>query len=247
MNETFDKKRLLELSAKSCDESLSSAEFVELESILLANAEAREVFRDYTNVHVTLANCYGAAAVAESPGKEIVDEIVEFEVTKDLVVRDWPTKAMIGAAAALVLGMGAYFVLTQNQSGSAEEIVEAPPEATNTTTPAEPEVVVRGSVRERKATRQVPPQPGLIAEVISIAGGAEWAEGSVVPKAEGWLGASTLKLEKGYVRVRFASGASTTLRGPVEFELVADNLGASRARGAGGPRAGKCGGIHRAN
>ena len=239
--ENFDRERLLKLSAKSCDETLSSVEFVELESVLLGSAEAREAFRDYTSVHVTLAGCYGAGAVAVAPGKVM-------EITEAEVVSMWP-RAVMAIAAMVVVGVGAYFLIPREGGEGSASLAEgnvgisggkaAAPEASTQDAAkaigmvATPVIESRNerpkgqgateNGAKRSTGERVPPRPGLIAKVLSVSGGA-WAEGSAQPKVNDWLKTSTLKLEKGLVRIGFVDGASVTLRGPAEINLLSGNL-----------------------
>lgn len=138
----FDRKRVLQLASRACAECLSDAEFRELENVLRVSAEARELYREYTNIHVTLGSCFGAATQSVSPGK-IETMPVEFKPTSTIVtvapeVSIVPvaaaapavggshsrnsgggrSRALLAAAAsvAIGIGMGAYFLIPRGDA-----------------------------------------------------------------------------------------------------------------------------------
>ena len=65
-----DEKRLLELTGRLCDEQITEEEFAELDGMLGHDAEAREAYRVYLEMHEHLVT--GALETEESAAKKIV-------------------------------------------------------------------------------------------------------------------------------------------------------------------------------
>lgn len=246
----FDRDRFIRLAGKACEESIEEWEFRELEIILKTSDEARALFRSYTNIHVTLGNCFGAVAQSVSPGTGAV-EVIPVEAPESNVIpiealprnviqidashveasRSWKPRAGFGlaAAAAIALGLGGfwYFRTANRADGPAVvEVREDLPAAKGPAKAAEEKPAKTLKVAEVKSPAPPPrvaPPPGAMALVKSTIKVKQLSQKKRIRKGDWIMDNEMYEIKEGMVCLTFVSGATASIRGPARFQIVSGN------------------------
>jgi len=233
----FDRDRFLRLVGKACEECIEEYEMRELEVILKSSAEARALFRSYTNLHVTLGNCFGAATQSVSPGTGAVEaiqveashlEVIQIDASHVEADRSQVPRVALAAAAAVILGIGGY-LLFSNESAEEPEVAEAelaPLSKPDKEKRSKPEKAGASAKSESPGRPKLaPPPPGAMAFVKNTVNFKQGGQSKSKPIRKGtWIThGEMLDFESGMVRLKFLSGATATIKGPAHFQIVSEN------------------------
>lgn len=93
-------KRVMELAGLLCDDLINDEQFAELDHLLAADAEARDLYRGFLGLHQRLE---GGALKTEGSGNEVQAKVVPF--------RKRPTVAWLAAAAIAVFAAISFAVI----------------------------------------------------------------------------------------------------------------------------------------
>jgi len=200
-NKFVELERLL---SRLHDQIASEVEIKRIESILDGDPEACEFYLDYTQMCADTELEVGTRQAVEITKNGVRESIAqstalffEGQSTKQILVPSWRPLPWIAAAAAVVLvGVSAFFVLGKKNPLGAGDAVAAEETALVT-------------------------DEGVAIAMERV--GAIFGEGGLQPKANGILPLGELRLESGIAEIEFYSGARLILEGPAVFEIDSEN------------------------
>jgi ferric-dicitrate binding protein FerR (iron transport regulator) len=198
--------RVRTLAMRQLDETLSVSEHGELQSLLLASADARRAYVEYFQDTACLRwLCLEELTGSIEPMKSLRPETLPLSRGRRMIVF-----SLFGGVACLILA--AAISLRVNHSANAPTAADLNSSVV-ASNPTEPEVVESNAAVESAASSQVATVTGL--------GAVRWLHpANGVRLLSRWAVGDRLQLGEGAVELTFDAGAQVTIFGPAEFEIT---------------------------